>query len=329
MDFRDIVRINIGFYERIKPKNPPNSYTVIATLNDYQTGELLCVATGTQATNKTYPDDIEDCHAESLLKRAYKKYLISRSLGLISSQDKRTSRNDIICKVKQECCQDLVLFISQFPCGLVKRYEGYDLRHEEDGSVNCRKPGRGCYRNGQVIYVSKENCFLKLRRWLLNGFQGSNFKSLFDVRCRIRKIIIGDCEPDKGLNYELYVNQMKNELAQHIGCELEPEISLIDNISRDEFVFDQQKQPQPIALVWWFDISCSVPNYEFEASFHHKFVSNCSAGKIELVVDGRKRGLTKKQCQRDDVKLKLGISTRRLREDWLFLEQTMQKFTDP
>lgn len=85
-DVSTVIKKNLEFYDKIKPKDRGNTYTVIATLNDVKSGQLIALATGTQASLKVYGDDIEDCHAESLLKRAYKRYLIDAALKIRSER---------------------------------------------------------------------------------------------------------------------------------------------------------------------------------------------------------------------------------------------------
>lgn len=285
---QELVTNNLAFYDTIKPKNPRGSYTVLATVNDHETGRLLALASGTQATLRLYEDDIEDCHAESLLKRAYKRYLVDRVLEHASKhKDLRGSRLKDELKIK--CQQELTIFISQFPCGLIRRYEGEEPTDKVTGSVIKRKPGRGQDRDGQTMYVERDNCFEKLRRWSADGFQGRRIAQALSVQSKIVKIIIGDCEPELNIDYKLHLERLGARLSEGrqeggILCDLVA-------MRRDGLVFDKStKQPQPVALIWW--------------------ANSTEVGGRELIVDGRKMGLTRKQCLSGRPKYRLRIGDR-------------------
>lgn len=270
MSSQAIVLDNIQFYDSIKPKTDVNCYTVLATLNDYASGELLALANGTQATIGALPNDIQDCHAESLLKRAYKRYIIDKLMHEAGS-----SKASDISKV---IGRPLTLFISQFPCGLIKRYDGPEPTDESTGLPINRKPGRGLkVPGGQVLYLRKDNCLTKLRRWLDTGVQGKKLASLICetdpvVRATIEKVVIGNCEPETEFKYQPTIDSLQQQLPNKLQYEF------LDSVRRDEFVFAPHKQPQPVAVVWW---KCSSgPDHR---------------GTTEFVVDGRRRGLTKSQ----------------------------------
>lgn len=65
-----------------KPNPRKNEYTVIAGLVEYRgktSPNVVCLTTGTKCFPNNVPyrhEDIVDCHAEPLLKRAFKCYLI-------------------------------------------------------------------------------------------------------------------------------------------------------------------------------------------------------------------------------------------------------------
>ncbi|OTF69490.1 double-stranded RNA-specific editase 1-like protein, partial [Euroglyphus maynei] len=65
-----------------KPNPIKNEYTVIAALVEYRdktSPTVVCLTTGTKCFPNNVPyrhEDIVDCHAEPLLKRAFKCYLI-------------------------------------------------------------------------------------------------------------------------------------------------------------------------------------------------------------------------------------------------------------
>lgn len=284
----DFIRNNLKFYDKIRPKNPDQSYTVLATINDYKTGELIAIATGTQASLRVYPNDIEDCHAESLVKRAYKRYLIDKILYLSNSRGEKD-----VHKLTKECQQELTLFVSQFPCGLLKRYEGDEPIDAVTGNVIKRKPGRGTVIDGKTIYVERDNCLNKLRKWVSGGLQGERIGRLLGIKNRIVKIVIGNCESGTDVDHKSLLDLFKSNLSSDDSLEYE-----LAQMRRNDLVFISTKQPQPVALVWWAQSSGVSP-----------------IGKHEFVADGRKMGLTKKQCLTDKNAYRLRISNHCLLED--------------
>lgn len=286
MDSCDIFNLNLKFFDEIKPKSQFPSYTVLATLNDNQTGELLALATGTQANLRVYPNDIEDCHAESLVKRAYKRYIIQRFLdnNIINGEQLQNI-------VAEECSRQLVFSISQFPCGLLKRYEGDPLIDQKTGNMIDRKPGRGQMKDNQMVYVQRQCCINKLRRWTHEGLQGKTFKKSLSVHGRIARVVIGDCEQESNFDYNCHLVALQSCLQS------EDNLIRCDHVTmrRDEFVYSPEKQPQPVSVVWWKQTNKS----------HN----------LELVVDGRKKGLTKKQCLSDNESFKLRISDQVISRD--------------
>lgn len=288
MDHLDLIKKNLNLYDTIKPKRSVNSFTVLATVNDAKTGQLLALATGTQASLRVYPDDIEDCHAESLVKRAFKRHILDRLLQAIL-QEPNDRLGDTLKQLNE---YELILFVSQFPCGLLRRYQGVEPIDEGTGATIERKPGRGQEKDGKVVYVQRNSCLNKLKRWIsTTGFQGKRFKETLKLNFRFSRILIGDCEPDLDANYPELMDRLSEKLnfnAFNIVCASVP-------MRRDDFVFDaHSKQPQPVAVVWWRGESDG---------------ETTDGGKCEHLVDGRKMGLTKKQCQTDQnesFKLKIG-----------------------
>lgn len=313
MDSNDIVGQNLKFYKSIEPKNPGKSYTVLATVNDSNTGKLLALATGTQANLSVYPDDIEDCHAESLVKRAFKRYLINRVLH------KLTSENKCLDQIKNELPEKVIFFISQFPCGLIKRYEGNEPVDEETKQVIMRKPGRGTAIDGKIVYVQRENCYTKLLRWRQSGIQGKSLGALLNFKCGIEKLLIGNCESEDDFAYEAHLDRLEDETC---------DVKLIDFVRQnyDQFVIKPEKQSQPVAIVWW---SSEEENLSTESCSHRtkraKTVDSKIRGDHELVVGGRKRGLTKKQCNSCKDIFKLRISSSSLRKDIEKIEGLLKK----
>lgn len=159
---------------------------------------VVALATGT----KCFPgnvahrrEEIVDCHAESLLKRSFKCYLlqlVEDSLG--SSQNYQiTDLYKRILSKRQYC-----LFVSQTPCGCLSRWkgDGKDQPKEESRKdfklvgVN-RKPGRG-------ELCPKAACIHKLAKWNILGLQGRQLLPLVGYPITMDKIIIGNCELEEG-----------------------------------------------------------------------------------------------------------------------------------
>lgn len=284
MDINNLITDNLRFYNSNKPKNPPNCYTVLATLNDYNTGQLLCLATGTQASLKQYDDDIQDCHAESLVKRAYKRYVIDRVKNLLSDPQYRGEKVNLRSQISDE----VILFVSKFPCGFLNRYEGQEPVDSTTGNVIKRKPGRGTERDGQIVYVEKDSCFVKLKRWLENGIQGISLKQVIGIETRIKRIVIGDCETSDHFDYQTYLE----EFAVSLGLnQTQVEIHHVDPALRRELIFESSAKAQSVSFVWW--------RGEHNVARHPN-------NSFEWIVDGHRRGLTKQHCSGD----RIGASAR-------------------
>lgn len=298
---------NLTFYERIKPMNPVDSYTVLATINDLsESKNLIALATGTQANLKVYSDDIEDCHAESIVKRAYKRHVIDRLIDLGPRCDNRADFRELVSK-ELVGDQSLVLFISQFPCGFNTRYQGEDPVDENTGEKIKRKPGRGKKVDGHMIYVTREPCFDKIKRWLVDGLQGKRLETSFGIRRRISKILIGNCEPDETYDYEKNLKKFRQTILE---IDEKVEIELADGIRSEQFVYDGDKQPQPESVAYWAPASYRNSNGEPIVD------TKCT----EFIVDGRKRGLTKRLIERGLNGNKLKISNYCLNKDMDYLE---------
>lgn len=310
MDSRRIILRNLEIYQNLKPKSPSDSYTVLSTLNDSETGDLLALATGTQANLKTYPDDIEDCHAESLLKRAFKRYLIGQISKTIQDLEKPIVRENVTEQIKKVCVKNLTLFVSQFPCGLVKRYEGEEPIDSKTGLIIKRKPGRGTEIDGRVVYVDKDSCFEKIKRWSKEGLQGSRLKSIFSIGCSIDRLLIGDCESGDSIDYEGYVQILKNNLERDVS------VDVLRSIRQNELVYMPDKRPQPVSIVWWKDPT--LANSKSKGLF---------GGRVEFVVDGRRRGVTKQNCLKDLDSSKLKVSNHWIHEDIRELEEKIKEFS--
>lgn len=301
----DFVTENLKIYDQVKSKNSEGYYTAIATFNDFKSGKLLALATGTKANLRKLPDDIEDCHAESLVQRAFKRHLVDKIGHVISSyKNSNIAQESVEELIKRECQLDLTFFVSQFPCGFIKRYEG-DEPVDSHGNIIERKPGRGLVQDGKTVYVEKSCCFKKLKKWSKTGVQGKRIKEVFNICCKIRRIVIGNCEVNSEFDYEFHINRLQQELS----CD----ISLHNNVRRDEFVFDSSKIPQPVAVVYW-DMSYSVGG-----SVSPKRLKSGDRA-IEYIVNGRKRGSTQKQCSRSQL-YKLKVANDLFKQDLNSIEK--------
>lgn len=294
----DIVKSNLKFYDHIKPKNPNGSYTVIATINDFNTSHLLALATGTQANLRSSPDIIQDCHAESLVKRAYKRYLINKIMQIVSKE--QLKRDDLVRRIKEDCSQNLTLFVSQFPCGFVRRYEGEEPVDEASGKPIKRKPGRGTVIDGRVVYVEKDPCFVKLQNWINHGIQGSKLNRIFNIRSDITRIIIGNCELDQHFDYESHASTFERSILN--GGRLQADV--VKTVRREEFLCDSTKQPQPVNLAWWSELHD-----------HDEIKTHSPKGDHDLIVEGLRRGLTKRQRTMSESSKSLRVCGRILARD--------------
>jgi len=305
MDLEELIRGNLKIYNEVKPKNPPPSYTVIATLNDADSKQLLALATGTQASVGAYPDDIEDCHAESLIKRAFKRYILDRLLSEPDGESLRLS-------LRRLNELRLVLFISQFPCGLVRRYQGDEPVDETTGAEIDKKPGRGQERDGKIVFVQRSKCMNKLKRWISgSGLQGRRFHQELELSCKLARIVIGQCESDPDLEYEKNLADFYEKLALR---EHNIDLNHIP-IREEEFVFDvDSKKPQDVSLVWW------------HSDTNGQNANRGAKGRYEYIVNGRRIGLTKSQCDpsRHNERHKLKIGDHWLRKDLARLKERFQ-----
>lgn len=311
MDIRDLVLNNLKIYDSIKPKNPTDSFTVLATLNDSDTGELLCLATGTQANLRSYDDDIQDCHAESLLKRAYKRYVIETieheldkaSAGTLD----RHSKEFLVSQLPK----NVTLFVTKFPCGFLTRYAGREPVDPETGQIIKRKPGRGTERGGKMIFVEKDSCFVKLQKWLKDGFQGRRLRQVFSLETSIKMIIVGNCESADDFDYMTHVRQLEAGLiADHCGID----IRHVDCARRSEFIFRPDAKPQPVSIVWW------------RRTVHGILPPASPNNNCEMIVDGRRRGLTRNHCSSGQIETsaRLKVADTHLRRD---LERILSIYT--
>lgn len=294
MALQQSISNSLELYDKIKLKNPTEGYTSLATISDFNSGKVLSLATGTQANYRKHPDDIQDCHAESLVRRAYKRYLTDRIKLILSDNKGNRNRKEVHETIIKECSTEVTLFVSQFPCGFINRYKGEEVR-DSSGNVLKRKPGRGLEKDGKIYYVEKDDCFSKLKRWIVEGIQGKQIKEIFDITCKIKHIVLGNCEPNDEFEYRHHADKFK----QNLSSDIPTDVSVDEQIRRDEFVFSSKKRPQPVAIVCWYSsqdllTSCKPTKMAKLGEYYHEFI-----------VDGRRIGLTKRQCLGQLYKLKV------------------------
>ncbi len=162
---------------------------------------MVALATGTKCFpgNVEYRrDEVVDCHAESLLKRAFKCYLLQLVEDCLGKKGRTDTTHQLLLRgvlSRRRYC----LFVSQTPCGVVSRWKG-DQRGDLESSsalrpfkavgVN-RKPGRG-------ELCPKAACIHKLAKWAIFGLQGRLLLPLLGRPLTVQKVILGNCELTKG-----------------------------------------------------------------------------------------------------------------------------------
>ena len=157
---------------------------------------LIALTTGTRCvtgTPATLANAVLDCHAEVLLKRAFKRFLIGRLLALKrqTTEEKEKAGEDASAPVQVDLSPLLglkyYLFVSQLPCGIAHRYQG-----EEEPKCNSlrRKPGKGEPFNAP-------SCIDKLARWLRFGLQGRRLLQVIKKPITLSGIVIGNCTVEK------------------------------------------------------------------------------------------------------------------------------------
>ncbi|XP_046911394.2 tRNA-specific adenosine deaminase 1 [Dermatophagoides farinae] len=174
-----------------KPNPRKNEYTIIAGLVEYRdksSPTVVCLTTGTKCFPKNVPyrdEDIVDCHAEPLLKRAFKCYLNEVINDWIDDNKKLDQFYDEVIRGRHYC-----LFVSQFPCGSFSRWKG-DPLHDSKNQKICvnRKPGRG-------ELCPKAACVHKIAKWRIFGLQGSRILDIIGKPITFNHIVIGNCETE-------------------------------------------------------------------------------------------------------------------------------------
>jgi hypothetical protein len=178
-------------------------------------------------------NSIIDCHAESLLKRAFKRHLISHL------KDGFKIDNNIM----------ITLFISQLPCGCLQRYKGNS--NLNDSQLNYRKPGRGSL-------CSKPSCIKKIAKWNYMGLQGRQLIQLTRTPIYINNIVIGNCgeigEYDQQMIIDmLSLNQTNCLTINPFNLNRLPSIKFCQQFRNDLFIKTQSKRSSSTAIVMWLE----------------------------------------------------------------------------
>ena len=165
----------------------------------------MALATGTKCFpgNVEYRrDEVVDCHAESLLKRAFKCYLLQLVEDCLGKKGRTDTTHQLLLRgvlSRRRYC----LFVSQTPCGVVSRWKGDhqagDLESRSGALVRPlfkavgvnRKPGRG-------DHCPKAACIHKLAKWAIFGLQGRLLLPLVGRPITVQKVILGNCELTDG-----------------------------------------------------------------------------------------------------------------------------------
>ncbi|UXI19362.1 hypothetical protein NH340_JMT05305 [Sarcoptes scabiei] len=282
-----------------KPDPNKNEFTVLAAIVEYfgvfENVRVVCLATGTKCFPKNvkdYRNEIVDCHAESLLKRAFKRYLIK----IIENKPEDAQLNQIKLNSndKKYC-----IFVSQIPCGTISRWKGNhivnhhhdkDLEIYKDIGVN-RKPGRG-------ELCPKAGCIHKIAKWNLFGLQGCRLLPLIKEPILFDHLIIGNCESIDNIESELQIihNRLiwKTEKYIQIDSIIEKSIQharkiglhFATNFKKKEFI--RNKIPCGSSIVAWLD-----GDNQF---------------KTEILASGRKLGSRKRKLFEIHSKSDFGLS---------------------
>ncbi|CAG2117525.1 unnamed protein product, partial [Medioppia subpectinata] len=221
--------------------NPESEYTVLAAIvcerkdcdNKSIGRQVVALTTGTKCQPSNWSSKqhlIVDSHAESLLKRAFKRYLISQLENGLKVDN-----------------LDISLFISQLPCGSLQRWKG-DPNYGLNDTQTDRKPGRGepCH---------KPTCLKKIAKWIYLGLQGKRLIECTKDPIYINNIVIGNC----GQIGEYDEQMIKDLLALDANCvshnpfklDFLPQIKFCKDFRNDLFIKCNEKQSAPTALVMW------------------------------------------------------------------------------
>lgn len=224
---------------------------------------VVALASGTKCVtgkNSKAQNIITDCHAEALVKRAFKRHLIEKI---------KEKEMESIQKAKY------YLFISQLPCGTVSRFEGE--KEEETFTTNAcrRKPGKG-------EPFHKSSCVDKLCKWIHIGIQGKSLCKHFSAPIHLNGIIVGNCVDKKEFDEQVLRKRLslsfedeecpnkKQKVTDIPDRSQNIDIGFDESFVKEELTRRSEKRPCPISNVCWTD----------------------GRGKLfkEVTVEGRKQG---------------------------------------
>ena len=303
------------------------------TKSDLKSFRVVSLATGTKCvTGKAAnvdPNVIIDCHAESLCRRAFKRYRIE-CIKNGHWPERRTK---------------YYMLISQLPCGIVDRYEG------ESEECVFKKPGRG-------ERCLKPSCIFKISKWIKNGLQG---RSLVDVHncCNVPKssgsdetvgridlsgLIIGNCtqEVEVTENVLTKINSVIEECQSHLDTVKIPQngnqatntderpspkrmksdlkripIHFDSSFKCDTFTKCDSKRACFTSIVSWLSEDVKVSKMENVSEVESPKVSKVT----EIIVQGRRQGSTGKNSKNNQ----LLVSSLSLKEDIEGLNKNCEK----
>jgi hypothetical protein len=265
-----------------------SEWTTLAAIvhHCYLTNDLsvASLATGTKCvTGARFTTDssiISDCHAESLLKRAFKRYLLSKIAAALTTNtlhpqvhgDQERETDEAAAHHVLDDKDEYYMFVSQLPCGTVERYEG--ASPNQSLHQIHRKPGRGepCL---------KASCTDKLAKWLIMGLQGRKLMRLLHNPIKLKGIVIGNCVRDPEFDQDLFATRICASfpsddpsianMSSHLFHPVTDMSILFDDSFRKECLTrDPGKRASPSAIVCWMD---------------------GRERKVEVIVAGRKQGL--------------------------------------
>lgn len=260
-----------------KPKD--NEYTSLAAIiqvrsqDTHSDPRVVCLSTGTKCvtgTESRIENIIRDCHAESLCKRAFKRFLIYESS---SGQPYDGS-------------SEYSFFLSKLPCGTIERYAGAACSNDIKTGVR-KKPGRG-------EPSLKASCVDKLCKWLQMGIQGCHLLSYTQNPVIFTHVIIGNCVDHKEFNemslrQSVVVDEMNPSQHKKRKTEMSssmPDVFFDEDFKHELLIKRDDKSSSPSAIVCWME-----------------------DGMIqkEVVVSGRKQGTSIKNFYKNQLRISRGI----------------------
>jgi hypothetical protein len=204
-----------------------NAFTMIA-----MTTGTRCV-TGNAASVEHV---ILDCHAEVLLKRAFKRYLIGRILSLKRKavEEHEKAGGDAATVPKPDLSSIFAvkyyLFVSHMPCGVAHRYHGED---EPTTNGLRRKPGKGEPSN-------QPSCIDKIARWIRLGLQGRRLLQVLKKPVPLHGIIVGNCSLEREFDEQYFRERLS--LASELSRKWDPYSTVTNEPSKKKSKPDEEDE---------------------------------------------------------------------------------------